>query len=229
MTCTHNHTCLVKVPIFNHLEHDELSKIIDLIYPKTFKKGEILFIPKDKLNTLYILRSGQIKTYYLAENAKEHLLSILKPGDFIGEFSLFVDEESTTFAQALSDVEVCIIKKEDMQKLLVTYPNIAIKIITELSHRLVNRDKQASWIATEQVENRIGLYLLERYNHEEPNKPVTLNMTKKDLASYLGTTPETLSRKMGQLEDKGFIRQKRNKEILITDYDGLRLFMSTTK
>ncbi len=229
MTCNHNHTCLVKVPIFNHLELEELSKIEDLIHAKTLKKGEILFIPKDKLNTLYILRSGQIKTYYLAENAKEHLLSILNPGDFIGEFSLFVDEESATFAQAINDCEVCIIKKEDMQQLLIAYPNIAIKIITELSNRLVNRDKQASWIATEQVENRIGLYLLERYNHSEPNKPVILNMTKKDLASYLGTTPETLSRKMGQLEDKGFIRQKRNKEILITDYEGLRLFIRTTK
>jgi CRP/FNR family transcriptional regulator len=228
MTFNHNHTCLIKVPIFNHLEVEDLFKITELIYPKKFKKDEILFMPKDKLNTLYILRSGQIKTYYLAENAKEHLLSILNPGDFIGEFSLFVDEESATFAEAMMDVEVCIIHKDDMQKLLIKYPNIAIKIISELSRRLVKRDNQASWIATEQVETRIGLYLLERYNQMEPNKPVELNMTKKDLASYLGTTPETLSRKLGQLEYKGFIRQVNHKEILIIDYNGLKNFMGTT-
>lgn len=222
----HDHTCLVSVPIFNHLELEELTKITNLIHSKTYQKGELIFSYGQKSDTLYILRKGQIKTYYLSENAKEHILRILYPGDFIGELSIFLDEDNTAYAEAMTDVELCTIKKEDISKLMTDYPNIGMKIINELSQRLKRSEKQSSWIATEQVEKRIALYLLEFYDKDNPKLPIHLNMTKKDLASFLGTTPETLSRKLGQLEDQGFIYQVSNKEIKITNYDGLINFMN---
>ena len=52
---------------------------------------------------------------------------------------------------------------------------------------------------------------------------VTLPMSKKDLASYLGTTPETISRKLRSLEDEGYIKQKSGRKIEILDLDGLLL------
>ena len=48
-------------------------------------------------------------------------------------------------------------------------------------------------------------------------------MSQKDLASYLGTTPETISRKLADFEDEGYIRQKPNRKIEILDLDGLLL------
>ncbi len=222
----HDHTCLVSVPIFNHLELEELTKITNLIHSKTYEKGELIFSYGQKSDTLYILRKGQIKTYYLSENAKEHILRILYPGDFIGELSIFLDEDNTAYAEAMTHVELCTIKKEDISKLMMDYPNIGMKIINELSQRLKRSEKQSSWIATEQVEKRIALYLLEFYDKNNPDLSIQLNMTKKDLASFLGTTPETLSRKLAQLEDQGFIYQVSNKEIKITNYDGLINFMN---
>lgn len=222
----HDHTCLVSVPIFNHLELEELTKITNLIHSKTYEKGELIFSYGQKSDTLYILRKGQIKTYYLSENAKEHILRILYPGDFIGELSIFLDEDNTAYAEAMTHVELCTIKKEDISKLMMDYPNIGMKIINELSQRLKRSEKQSSWIATEQVEKRLALYLLEFYDKNNPNLSIHLNMTKKDLASFLGTTPETLSRKLAQLEDQGFIYQVSNKEIKITNYDGLVNFMN---
>ncbi|HHX75881.1 MAG TPA: Crp/Fnr family transcriptional regulator [Acholeplasmataceae bacterium] len=222
----HDHTCLVSVPIFNHLELEELTKITNLIHSKRYQKGELIFSYGQKSDTLYILRKGQIKTYYLSENAKEHILRILYPGDFIGELSIFLDEDNTAYAEAMTHVELCTIKKEDISKLMTDYPNIGMKIINELSQRLKRSEKQSSWIATEQVEKRIALYLLEFYDKNNPNLSIHLNMTKKDLASFLGTTPETLSRKLAQLEDQGFIYQVSNKEIKINNYDGLINFMN---
>ena len=48
-------------------------------------------------------------------------------------------------------------------------------------------------------------------------------MSKKDLASYLGTTPETISRKLADLENEGYIKQKSGRKIEILDLDGLLL------
>ncbi len=222
----HDHTCLVSVPIFNHLELVELTKITDLIKSKTYKKGELIFSYGQKSDTLYIVRQGQIKTYYLSENAKEHILRILHPGDFIGELSLFLDEHNTAYAEAITQVEVCMIQKSDISELMEIYPNIGLKIILELSSRLKKSEKQSSWIATEQVEKRIALYLLEFFDQKKPQNVINLSMTKKDLASFLGTTPETLSRKFALLEDYGYISQVSNKKIVITDHEGLLDFIN---
>lgn len=222
----HDHTCLVTVPIFNHLELDELTKITELIKSKSFDKGELIFSYGEKSDTLYIVRSGQIKMYYLSENAKEHILRMLFPGDFIGELSIFLDEKNNAYAEAITPVEVCMIKKEDISKLMEIYPKIGLKIIGELTQRLKKSEKQASWIATEQVEKRILLYMLELYDSNEPLKPIELPMSKKDLASFLGTTPETLSRKLAYLEDLGMIHQLSNKQIKIVKMDLLLEFLN---
>jgi len=125
----HDHTCLVSVPIFNHLELEEITKITNLIHSKTYEKGELIFSYGQKSDTLYILRKGQIKTYYLSENAKEHILRILYPGDFIGELSIFLDEDNTAYAETMTHVELCTIKKEVISKLMMDYPNIGMKIM----------------------------------------------------------------------------------------------------
>ena len=90
--------------------------------------------------------------YYLSENAKEHILRMLFPGDFIGWINIFLDEKNNAYAEAITPVEVCMIKKEDISKLMEIYPKIGLKIIGELTQRLKKSEKQASWIATEQVE-----------------------------------------------------------------------------
>ena len=73
------------------------------------------------------------------------------------------------------------------------------------------------------METRIALFLAECLEKGQESTEIELPMSKKDLASYLGTTPETLSRKLTELEAEGYIKQKTNKIIDIVDLDGLLL------
>ena len=82
-------------------------------------------------------------------------------------------------------------------------------------------EKQAVWVATEQVETRIAMYLIECFEKQK-NLNIVLPMTRKDLASYLGTTPETISRKLAELETQKLLKQIRSKIIQILDLEGLR-------
>ncbi|WP_373738270.1 Crp/Fnr family transcriptional regulator, partial [Jeotgalibaca porci] len=91
----------------------------------------------------------------------------------------------------------------------------------EFSNRLEQSERQTTIVATEKVEIRLAMFLVELL--EEGSNIATLPMTKKDLASFLGTTPETISRKLGSLEDRGLIKQISNKEIAIMDVDELLL------
>lgn len=221
--CTdHDDYCISLVPIFNHLEEEQMDEVMALIHSKSYKKGEDIYQTGNASDALYIVRRGRVKIYRISESGKEQILRILNPGDFTGELALFNESVHDAFASALVDTDICMIKRNDLQNLLLKYPNISMKILSELSHRLAQSETQTTR-ATERVELRIALFLVESMDHNSKSDVITLPMSKKDLASYLGTTPETISRKLLEFEDAGLIKQLSNKSIKIIDVDGLLL------
>lgn len=224
----HNHknsheACVSVVPIFNHLEQKQIDEVMDLTKSINYKKGELIFRAGYKSDSLYIVSTGKIRIYRLSESGKEQLLRILKPGDFTGELALFRESIHENYAEAMIDTTVCTINRKDLQDLLQKYPAISLKILTEFSNRLEQSEKQTTRFATEKVETRLALYLAELVDEKSETMEVELPMTKKDLASYLGTTPETISRKLYELEDAGLIKQKQNRIIKIIDLEELLL------
>ena len=216
--------CVATVPIFNHLKDVQMDEIMKTVQHVTFKRKEIIYHAGDKSDALYIVNRGRIRIYRLSESGKEQLVRILNPGDFTGELALFNEETHEAFAEAMMDTAVCLIKREDLQQFLIKYPTISLKILTEFSSRLDKSEKQTTRFATESVETRIALFLAESVesDKDEP-QTITLPMTKKDLASYLGTTPETISRKLAEFEDVGYIQQLPKGQIKINDLDGMLL------
>lgn len=213
--------CVSLVPIFNHLEATQLDEIMEMVQSRTYKKGEIIYYAGEKSNTLYIVNRGRAKIYHLAESGKEQLVRILNPGDFTGELALFQQSIHEGYAEALVDTSVCLIQSDDLQNSLKKYPAIAIHMMQELAGRLEQSEKQTTRFATEKVETRIALFLAECMDGDSPT--IELPMSKKDLASYLGTTPETISRRLAHLEEAGYIVQKGQRKIKILDLDGLLL------
>lgn len=218
---SHN-SCINLVPIFSHLEDSQKDEVLGLINSLNCKKGEMLYRAGDASDSLYIISSGKIKIYRLSESGKEQLVRILRAGDFTGELALFSETIHEAYAEAMLDTWICTVKRSDLQELLLKYPSISLKLLNEFSNRLDNSEKQTARFATEKVETRIALFLAE---YAEDHKAINfkLPMSRKDLASYLGTTPETISRKLFELEDAGLIIQKPKSEIEIIDLDSLKL------
>ncbi|GGA90725.1 Crp/Fnr family transcriptional regulator [Ornithinibacillus halotolerans] len=226
--CHHQHghgECIRIVPIFNHLEEEQMNLIAESIKSVHLQKGEMLFRAGEKDDTLYIINSGKARIYHLSESGKEQLVRILNPGDFTGEVAIFQPGSiHENYAEAIQNTSICLIKREDLQKYLLEYPQISIKILSEVTMRLKNSEKQTTQVATENVESRIISFLAENVEKGSGNSPtVTLPMSKKDLASYLGTTPETISRKFTALEELGLITQLPKRKIKIINLDQLLL------
>ena len=215
--------CITVVPIFNHLEGEQMDEIMKVMKSTSFKKGEVIYREGDISDWLYIVSKGKIRIYRLSESGKEQLVRILNPGDFTGELALFRESIQEAYAEAMSDTDVCMISRNDLQEFLLKYPTISLKILSEFSNRLETSEKQTTRFATEKVDTRLALFLAECMESGDVPMEIELPMSKKDLASYLGTTPETISRKLADLENEGCIKQKSGRKIEILDLDGLLL------
>ncbi|AFM00231.1 cAMP-binding protein [Desulfitobacterium dehalogenans ATCC 51507] len=221
--CEGHTSCVSLVPIFNHLEAEQMAEITEAVQSDSYKKGEVIYRAGDQSDSLYIVRSGKIRVYRLSESGKEQLVRFLSPGDFTGEHALFSESVHESYAEAVENTEVCQITRTDLQKFLLKYPSISLKILTEFSSRLEKSEKQTTRVSTEKVETRLALFLAECIDKEEASMEFVLPMSKRDLASFLGTTPETISRKLTEFEDAGYIRQKAHRKIEVIDLDELLL------
>lgn len=210
--------CVQRVPIFNHLDPSQMNAILSVVRSKIYRRGELIFRAGESSSALFIVNRGRIKIYRLSESGKEQIIRFLGPGEFTGEYALFSETIHESFAEAVEETMVCIIERDDLHSLLLQYPSIALRLLSEFSKRLESVERQTTWFGTETVERRIALYLLEC---AEQGLLFTLPMSKKDLASFLGTTPETISRKLREFEEAGWIKQRPHRQIEILDQSAL--------
>ncbi len=150
-------------------------------------------------------------------------MRFLSPGDFTGELALFSMSVHESYAEAVENTEVCLITRTDLQEFLMKYPSISLKILAEFSRRLEKSEKQTTRVSTEKVETRLARFIAECIDGEKSSMEFVLPMSKRDLASFLGTTPETISRKLTDFEEAGYIRQKPHRKIEVLDLDELLL------
>lgn len=229
-SCSHQQTinefqgCVSLVPIFNHLEPEQLDEIMQVVQSINLQKGDHMYYAGDESKALYIVHQGQVKIYRLSETGKEQVVRLLNPGDFTGELALFQQTVHEAYAEAMTKTQICMIQREDLQRLLLKYPTISLKVLTEFATRLDHSEKQTTSVATESVETRIALFIAELFDQNEPgNTTVRLPMSKRDLASFLGTTPETLSRRLTEFQRAGLIEQEGQRKIIVHDIDRLLL------
>lgn len=220
----HTHAnCVSLVPIFNHLDEASMMKVAEKAHHKGLKRGEYLYQATDADDSVYIVHKGQVRIFHLSESGKEQLIRVLNPGDFTGEWTIFsTDAYHEHYAEATRNSAICAINRNDLLELLKEYPEISMEILSSMSDRLQQSERQTASVATEPVTNRIIYYLENLAGADsEDDATVTLPMTRRDLASYLGTTPETLSRRFKDLETSGLIEQLPKNTIRIPSIEEL--------
>lgn len=210
--------CIELVPIFNNLNYEEMMEIARITSEKTYEKGEMIYIAGDKGKKLYVIHQGKVKIARLSESGKEQVIRVLGSGEFMGELSLFSPSPLTDNGEALAKTTVCIIDGQELKVLMLKYPTIAFKVLEELSHRLENAENLIENISLHGTEKRLADILISMANGKNE---VILKMSKKDLASHIGMSQETLSRKLSSFQDLGLIRLYGHRRIVLLDKGAL--------
>ncbi|MEK4302262.1 Crp/Fnr family transcriptional regulator [Oceanobacillus sp. FSL W8-0428] len=203
------HLCVAAVPLFHHLNLEDQRLINPLVNHRIFEKGEQIITP-DGDPKLVVVARGNMKVYQLSAAGREQLLRVVGPSGYEGEGLLLGARNENLFAEALQQTEVCLLTQEDFQKILLQYPQLSLKLLEINAQKMMEAEQQTRFLMMEKVEERLMTYLLDLYKTTE-SAQVEIPMKMKELASFLGTTPETVSRKLKWLEQEGLIKRNRNK------------------
>ena len=214
------HHCVSIVPLFNHLTEEEQNQVESLILHRHFRKGETVWQPgEDPL--LIIVAKGSMKVYMLSGSGREQLLRLLTPGSYEGVNALLGARAQSIYIDTLEETDACLLRKTDFNALLLKTPSLALKLLEMNAQRMADTENQTRFLMMERVETRLSAYLLSLSLLSGGAADLEIPMKMKDLSAYLGTTPETLSRKLHLLEEKNIIRRK-GKKIEIMDREKLR-------
>ena len=218
--CLHK-LCMHKVPIFSSLNQNDLIHIASVIHHKKYLKGETLFFEGDRPDALVIVNEGSVKAFKITQDGREQILYVFSEGDFFGERNLFSRQASAYSVEALEPVKTCFFTRESFYGLLRAYPDIAVKIIEELGERMNRMENALQSMGVRSVDERVSALLLdfaEKYGTSVPGGTlIRLPLSREGMANYLGIARETVSRKLGLLENEGIIRSNGNKSILLLD------------
>jgi CRP/FNR family transcriptional regulator len=127
---------LRNVTIFNSLSTDELDLISKICIQKTFVENEFLFNENDSGNELYIIESGNVEILKSTVADQMKSLTILKEGDFLGEFSLFNDFKRSANAKSITKAIIYSIGKDDFNKLLESNHSLGYKIMKNMVQQI---------------------------------------------------------------------------------------------
>lgn len=217
------HHCVNLVPLFRQLSLSDQAKIDRLVKHREFNRGEQVITPsQDK--KLVIVAKGLIKLYQLAPTGKEQLIRFIHPGEYEGEAELFDQVNSNVFGEAIVETTICYLTQVDFLLVLKEHPDISIKIMNLMAQKLHRLEKQTSFLTMTKVEERLATFLNDLEITNSSNT-IKLPMKLKELANFIGTTPETLSRKLTIFENRGVIIRNKT-QIKIINQDKLEdLFM----
>ena len=207
-------------PLFKGLSEHDLDEISRITIDRPYNRGESIFMEGDEADGFYIVADGQVKIFKTSVEGKEQILHIYGPGNPFGEVPVFSGSRFPANAQALVKSQILFLPRNAFVRLIAEHPSLSMNMLGELSMRLRQFTVQIENLSLKEVPSRLASYLIVLAKEQEHEDRVTLTISKGQLASLLGTIPETLSRIFAKMSAQQLIRVE-GKEIYLLDPLGL--------
>ncbi len=200
----------------------ELARLAELIEYKT--AGSQILFQGHSASFLYLLADGVVQGSHMLSNGERQILAFYWPGDLFGlaENSIYVNS-----AQAVTRCTVFRFPIRKLEKFLLENPKIQHGFFIKAVHDLRSAQRRIITLGRFDIPKRLAVFLLDCSKHERyfdsASQTLTVPMTRYDIADYLGTSAESVTRALAQLERMDLL-QRRTAHKLELRTDALKAF-----
>ena len=214
---------LRSVPIFSELTEADFSSLAKVANRRRYPKDSVVFFENEQGDFFFMILEGRIKVTILGDDGREIILSLLGSGDFFGEMALLDNEPRSATAIAVEDSELLSLHRNDFQSVLSDNRSITTGLIKVLTARLRRANHQISTLALLDVYGRVARVIVDMAREEgrrlKDGRIAFRRATHQEIANRIGTTRETVTRMLKDLERQGMIHIEGREIIVQPDFE----------
>lgn len=183
---------------------------------RTIKRKQMIYNEGERVNGIWLVLSGKVKTTKLTEDGRELLTGIFEPDDFLATNALFSDGVYLDSAVAMEDSHMVLFPNSQFEEFINLYPDVAEKFIKILSNQIREKEEHLMQLAYNSVRKRVAEALL-RFYRQRTNNDNSVKVSRNDLAAMTGTAQETVSRTLTDFADEGLIEKQGNAILILNE------------
>jgi CRP/FNR family transcriptional regulator, cyclic AMP receptor protein len=216
---------LSMVDIFEPLSFEEIEDLNGHLPDRHLDHGEMLYIPEDSSERLFMLQKGKIRIFRTTPDGRELTLAIVESGTVFGEMSLTGQQLQGAYTQAMEPSEVSTMLRADLERLVLEKPEVGLKIMHLLSERLRRYETRLEDITMKDVQARLASIIVMLVESEGVRSGtgyrIAAHYTHERLGTMIGTNREAVTRAFRVLQDEGVVELRR-RLIYVPDIDSLK-------
>jgi CRP/FNR family transcriptional regulator, polysaccharide utilization system transcription regulator len=224
-TCEHCQAAFGQ--FFSHLDPEDVEFLNDNKQVLTVKRNEIIFREGQRAQGVYCIREGTVKVFREGHDGRELITRFVFPGEFVGLKAIISGTPYVASAITLDEASLCFIQKNDFYQIMVKYPDFTRVLAVSLTKMLEEAEERMISLAQKPVKERLAEVLLFLYKSFHPHAvngaKNYINLTRYDLASVIGTAPETVIRLLSEFKEHHYIAIRGRKIYLLNPWELQRL------
>ncbi|HAN94720.1 MAG: pyruvate formate-lyase-activating protein [Limnochordia bacterium] len=217
------------LPLFGDLAEEDVEDVLQQVILADIKEGEYIFKTGDPPEFMYLIYQGQMKIFVNTMDGEEQIFYIYRDGDFVGGLNLLVQTPYRYIGQALTDCKVVVIPKAAFDKYFYDSPVVLRSVLVKSFERIRWAEDLIQRLATSNASMKTAgllLKLAKRIGQEtQEGIRLELSMNREELGNYSGLRRETITRKLGEFKELGYIELVGNKVIIIKDLEALESYV----
>jgi CRP/FNR family cyclic AMP-dependent transcriptional regulator len=213
------------VDIFEPLSEEEIEQLNGQLTDVHLEKGEIFYTPRDRSERLFLLWKGRVRIYRTTDG-REFTLATVEAGTVFGEMALTAQQLQGAYAQAMEPSEISIMRRADLERLMLEKPEVGLQITHLLSERLRRYETRLEDITLKGVPARLASLLVLLLEKEgvvtgDHSLKIPTHYTHQHLGTMVGANREAITRAFGELQDEGIVELRR-RLIYVPDVEALK-------
>jgi CRP-like cAMP-binding protein len=212
--------------LFERLTPTQAARLESRAKARKFARGDLIYLPADRSDCVLLVVTGRIKIYHLTGEGKQALLALIDPGELFGELSLLGPDSRDEFAAAMEPSTIVLIPSEDLQQLMQEHPGVSLgvnRLLGMRRQRIERRLKSLLFRSNRERLVHLLLELAEKYGRTTQEGVVLgIRLSHQDLASIIGSTRETVTVVLGELQDEGALIVRR-RQIVVKQLERLAI------
>ncbi|MBV1852519.1 Crp/Fnr family transcriptional regulator [Catellatospora sp. NEAU-YM18] len=211
---------LTGVEMFAGLEPEVRQRVIAAAVPRTFRKGQLLFVENDPGETLIVLKRGSVAVFRTSPTGERAVLSVLRPPDVLGEVSLLDGSARSASAEALEDCTALALSRGAFMELVHSNPRILDAVMRSLGALIRRLTEQNADHVFLDLPGRVAKTLV-RLAGESQAPMITIELNQSQLAEMAGGSRQSVNQAIGSFASRGWLRTE-GRRIVVMDVPALR-------